>query len=101
MKIILENFGQNIYNLMRRCGYFYQKRDEKTGQEIFIKKLSPSGYPRFHIYLSFNQDLKKLAINLHLDQKKPIYKGVSAHAGEYEGEVVEKEAKRIKQEAGL
>ena len=34
-------------------------------------------------------------INLHLDQKRPVYRGTSAHGGEYEGEVVEQEAARI------
>jgi len=69
------------------------------------------------------QEKGNLVFNLHLDQKRPIYphtkrgqgavgtkinkvnprygvgvyKGAPAHAGEYEGEVVEKEAKRIKE----
>ena len=30
-------------------------------------------------------------------REKPIYKGAPAHAGEYEGEVIEKEVERIKQ----
>jgi len=34
-------------------------------------------------------------INLHLDQKAPVYKSVSAHAGEYDGPVVEGETARI------
>lgn len=36
-------------------------------------------------------------INLHLDQKKPSYAGTSAHAGEYEGPVVEREASRLRE----
>ena len=39
---------------------------------------------------------ENLIFNLHLDQKRPIYKGVTAHSGEYEGEVVEEEAERFK-----
>lgn len=38
-----------------------------------------------------------LIFNLHLDQKRAIYRGVPAHAGEYSGDVVIKEAERIKQ----
>jgi len=40
---------------------------------------------------------ENLIFNLHLDQKAPIYKGAPAHAGEYDGELVSKEAERIKQ----
>ena len=38
-----------------------------------------------------------MILTLHLDQKQPSYKGTSMHAGEYSGELVEKEAKRIKE----
>ena len=34
--------------------------------------------------------------NLHLDQKKPTYEGHVAHSGEYDGELVEEEAERIR-----
>ena len=37
-----------------------------------------------------------LAVNLHLDQKAPVYEGAAAHSGEYEGEVVSREAERLK-----
>ena len=42
------------------------------------------------------QDRDKLFFNLHLDQKKPSYSGSSAHSGEYDGEIIEKEVERIK-----
>ena len=38
-----------------------------------------------------------MTFKLHLDQKKPIYEGAPAHAGEYDSELVQKEAERIKQ----
>jgi hypothetical protein len=38
-----------------------------------------------------------LTFSLHLDQKKPIYDGATAHAGDYDGPVVEREMARIKQ----
>jgi hypothetical protein len=53
------------------------------------------GYPRFHIY-SRKESEGVFLINLHLDQKYASYEGSSAHSGEYEGEVVENEATRIK-----
>ena len=53
------------------------------------------GYPRFHLYLKV--EAKNLILNLHLDQKRPSYKGSPAHAGEHKGKVVEEEAERIKE----
>jgi len=97
MEIFLKT-AQNPYSLMRSCGYFYQGSDPKTGQLSFIRQLSTSDYPRFHAYVKSKNG--EIVINLHLDQKRPIYKGAPAHAGEYTGAVVEKEAERIKQILG-
>ena len=82
---------------MRQAGYYLEK--EENGELAFLRPVgfSGSGYPRFHIYLKFNNVSRETSINLHLDQKKPVYKGVSAHAGEYRGAVVQKEVERIKQ----
>jgi len=102
------SFKENIYNLMRKIGYHLRERQrsvemnevhrlqgEEKEKEEFIFTRPPRGYPRFHIYLKIEN--KNLIFNLHLDQKKPIYKGATAHSGEYEGELIEKEAERIKQ----
>ena len=70
-----------------------QKKDEVKSEPVFVRP--SSGYPRFHIYLKEEND--NLIFNLHLDQKRPIYKGVAAHAGEYDGKIVEEEAERIKE----
>lgn len=83
----------NIYNLARNIGYHFQRKDEKTGEITFARPRF--GYPRFHLFLK--QEGDNLSLNLHLDQKKPIYENAPAHAGEYSGETVEKEAERIKQ----
>ena len=91
MRIILE-IKENPYNLMRKCGYHSEGIDKKTGQTVFARRLGVGDYPRFHAYVS----REKQEINLHLDQKKPVYKSQPAHAAEYEGELVEKEAERIK-----
>jgi hypothetical protein len=85
----------NIYNLMRKIGYHFQEKNEPKSELIFIKPLAGNDYPRFHIYLKIKN--KNLIFNLHLDQKKPTYEGTPAHAGEYEGEIVEKEIERIKE----
>lgn len=87
----------NIQNALRKCGYYFEKQE---GEELaFLRPTgsSGSGYPRFHIYLKYDSVSRETSFNLHLDQKKPVYEGVAAHAGEYNGSVVEKEAKRIKQ----
>ncbi len=86
---------------MRKIGYHFQGEEKEKEEFIFTRP--PKGYPRFHIYLKIDdstdspQEIKNLIFNLHLDQKKPIYKGTTAHSGEYEGELVEKETERIKQ----
>lgn len=90
--VIKGSLKDNIYNLMRQAGYFFEGKNP-DGEMNFARPAR--GYPRFHIYLKQNRD--DLLLNLHLDQKKPSYKGFSAHAGEYSGELVEKEAERIKQ----
>ena len=97
---------------MRQCGYYFERQDK--GELAFCRIISASktGYPRFHAYVhpvksdkvgakqfnrvKINSVARQTYINLHLDQKKPVYKGAPAHSAEYEGEVVEKEAERIK-----
>jgi len=81
---------------MRHCGYHFERQD---GEELVFCRIlgsGKSGYPRFHIYLKINNVSHETQINLHLDQKKPVYQGVSAHSAEYEGQLVEQEAERIK-----
>jgi len=96
MKFILKGpFKKNIYSLMRKIGYSFQRKDEEKSELIFIRPLERSGYPRFHVYLKI--DNENLIFNLHLDQKRPSYKGSSSHAGEHKGEVVGAEEKRIKE----
>ncbi len=93
MKFSVKNEKDNVTNLMRKVGYYFL---EEGGENLsFVRPLARSGYPRFHLYAKTEND--NLIFNLHLDQKKPIYKSSPAHAGEYEGEIVENEAERIKQ----
>jgi len=94
MKFILKGpFKDNIYNLMRKIGYHFQGEEKEKGEFIFTRP--PKGYPRFHIYLKIENE--NLIFNLHLDQKRPIYKGTTAHSGEYDSELVKKEAERVKE----
>lgn len=90
MKIPLNNFSGNTYNLLREAGY-HPNKDQRSNEASFSKSLSGEKYPRFHIY----HNEKTNTLNLHLDQKAPRYKFSSDHGAEYKGDLVEKEAKRI------
>jgi len=97
MKFIVKNISRgNIINLMRGIGYHFQGVSKEKDELTFVHSISSNPYPRFHIYLKENKETGEIFINLHIDQKKPIYKGAPAHSAEYEGEVIEKEAERIK-----
>ena len=79
-------------DLIRRCGYG-EIFNSKTNEVSYQRALARAGYPRFHVYL---KELPTyFEVSLHLDQKKPSYDSGHAHSGEYEGELVENEARRI------
>jgi len=95
MKFTIKNTNKdNISTLIRKIGYYYLGKTEKQEFNL-IKALERGGYPRFHIYLTITE--QDLIFNLHLDQRKPVYKNAPAHSADYEGKTVEKEAERIKQ----
>ena len=100
MKLAL-NFSANIYRLMRQCGYHFERKDKEELVFSRIISQAKSGYPRFHIYAKAGEVSRQTIINIHLDQKKPSYKGTSAHAAEYDSTVVKEEVARIKQVLGL
>lgn len=92
MRFSIQRPDKNILVLLRRLGYVPISND--GGELNCIKYLgSRGGYPRFHLFIK--QEDNNLLFNLHLDQKKPSYKGSSAHSGEYEGELIEREKERI------
>lgn len=95
MKILIENINDNPANALRRCGYHFERAVEQTGEISAARDLGSGGFPRLHCYAQLIGG-KDLLINLHLDQKRPVYRGTSAHGGEYAGEIVEEEAARIK-----
>lgn len=78
---------------MRDLNYHSFSQVEKTGELSFTHPIRDDAFPRFHAFLK--QDGENIVFNIHLDQRAPIYKGVAAHEGEYEGELVEKEKERI------
>lgn len=88
----------NATTFMRRAGYGYQK--EGSGEIAFVLRVSGSPFPRYHAYVmereSKEQGTRNLEINLHVDQKAPTYQRGRAHAGEYDGSLVEQEATRLR-----
>jgi len=77
---------------MRQIGYqpaYFQN----AGEFSVARKLTGNDYPRFHLYIT--QAGQDFTFKLHLDQKKPSYKGATGHSGDYDGPVVEREAERI------
>ena len=84
---------ENIYNLARELGYYFLRENREENE--FELARPARGYPRFHLFISIENDVT--IFKLHLDQKRPSYQGASAHAGEYDSEIVQKEADRIKQ----
>lgn len=103
MRFQIYNQNYNLPDLMRRIGYKPIGTTEK-GEMNCVRPMG-ADYPRFHIYVK--EDLPAgrqeslgersiLTFSLHLDQKRPVYEGVTAHGGDYEGEVVQDEAQRIR-----
>ncbi len=88
MNIIIKksDLKENLYNFLRKRGY-------SPFHDSYVRLLSRSGYPRFHLYPK--DDKERYILSLHLDQKRPSYGKETAHSGEYEGNVVEEEAERI------
>ncbi len=98
MRIRIDNPQENAIDLLRRLGYTFQKHD---GDEIaFVRPLSRSGFPRFHIYAK--TDNGSILLNIHLDPHKETYGKDTMHHGEYENEgALQDEISRIKQVLGL
>ena len=79
---------------IRHCGYG-QIVDRRENKISYARRAAGGAlYPRFHVYLEDAGD--NWSFNLHLDQRAPVYAGQTAHAGEYDGVVVEQEGVRIK-----
>ncbi|MBI4992289.1 MAG: hypothetical protein HZB99_03655 [Candidatus Harrisonbacteria bacterium] len=95
MKLAIPKLNISVQNFLRQCGYQEISNPHKDNEISHARSLdSGRFYPRFHIY--FEENKTQTIIDLHLDAKKPSYEGFTAHSGEYEGAVVEQEAKRIK-----
>lgn len=93
--VISKNSIANIVSYIRRSGYGVVLDRQSGGVKSYVRRLHGDQYPRFHLYVEDRGE--EWSFNLHLDQRAPIYPGVKAHSGEYEGAVVEREMERIAQ----
>ncbi len=113
MQFIIKNINKSINDIMRTIGYkpAYHQKDEEFS---IVRQIGRNDYPRFHLYIkpSFassyakatedkkasegQMQIKDYIFSLHLDQKRPSYKGSKAHSGEYKGKLIEQEEERIK-----
>jgi hypothetical protein len=75
-----------------RLGYHL----ERNGS--YAKRAGPGTFPRYHVYVEVQGEQVKVSV--HLDAKAPTYEGTSAHAGEYDGPLIEEEMQRIADAAG-
>ena len=79
---------------LRQAGYSFIT-DRQSGRDSFTRRLTRDFYPRFHLYIS--EERENYILDLHLDQKRPIYRGAPhAHNAEYDGEAVAGEIERLK-----
>ena len=79
---------------IKRAGYGAHV-DRRTHEKSYVRRLDRDLFPRFHVYVEDGGE--NWHLNLHLDQRAPMYQGVTAHSGEYDGAVVEREMTRIVQ----
>lgn len=96
MKITyLQQRPVNLNLILRKMGY-HPIMDKRAMKESWVRTLSQSFYPRFHLYIK-NTDARTIILDIHLDQKQHTIElaGVSRHAGEYDSPRVEEEAGRI------
>ncbi len=97
MTFIIHSIGGDLLNIARTIGYRATPYSYTVeGETNFVRSLSNNNYPRFHIYIKQNEKTGEMVFNLHLDQRQTRYKGASAHSADYEGDLVEKEAERIR-----
>ncbi len=99
MLIVIPNMFLSVVDALRRCGYGFERRHD-SGELSASRKVGGGEFPRYHIYAKFLDAStpgaeRSLQITLHIDQKAPSYGGSRAHSGEYEGPLLDEEAKRV------
>lgn len=87
-----KNIVTNPLAALRQAGYAYFV-DPNTNHGSYELRLTGARFPRYHLYVEDRGE--NWDFNLHIDQKQPSYGDNHMHSGEYDGPVVETEAKRI------
>ncbi|MEK7632158.1 MAG: hypothetical protein AAB445_04880 [Patescibacteria group bacterium] len=77
----------NVKVFFSRLGYHL----ERNGS--YSRRAGTGQFPRYHAYVELVGDTVR--VNVHLDAKAASYVGTSAHAGEYDGPLIETEMARI------
>ena len=96
IKLKIEQLGgTSPAQWLRRAGYVYIV-DRQTNQESFARRFDRNFYPRFHLYVQTETGHDFIFFNLHLDHKKASYEGQSRHSADYDGELVQEEAVRLR-----
>lgn len=93
------NTGDNPANTLRQIGFRYLGMANGQEEMVFYRPVGQDAYPRFHLYLQNTLQAKKsndLFFSIHFDQRRTVYQGSTAHSGEYEGELLEKEVEKIR-----
>lgn len=91
MKIGIIKDNINLYSRLRKAGYHPDKLQRRS-LSSFSRSIFNTRYPRFHLY--YNTESGE--INIHLDHKAPRYGEASDHGAEYDGELIIREAERLK-----
>ena len=84
---------ENAVKIMRRCGY-KPWRDPRAGTESFIRRQGGGYYPRFHVYVRYD-DASIPTVDLHMDWRRPMHKKGIRSYEDAESDTVQQEAKRI------
>jgi len=93
-KIPEKEIQENIIVFMKRAGYSCLGQTDNGLS--FVRCLNRERYPRFHIIIREDKG-KQVVFDIHLDQKKTVYRNSKAHSADYNGFHLENEAQRIQQ----
>lgn len=87
------DLSNNLLQSMRNCQYRYQHTTD-NGEHSFTRVIyNNQPFPRFHLYVA--EADQQYIFNLHLDQKKSVYEGQTAHSADYDETTVKQEFQRI------
>ncbi len=78
--------------MMRRFGY--APYSNRQGEQSYVRRITGYEFPRYHLYIQ-DVTLTDVTCSVHIDQKAPVMKGATAHAGDYDSPEVFTEIQRL------